>query len=305
MNSPDTSCNALEHLHAATGRSIVISLAYLLWAHRKYGLHVGHKTTQLGAEFAEKIEAETEAVRLVSCAYNRAQRMSAAHKEAADMTAADAAARLELEYTHSGTRVSSVEACQIAIFADINPADLWIQYGAFFGKTFEIARFVGRINAGVEAWLGPELFETARQVLAARTQETDLSLLWVNLRELLNLAISTASSSLVSAAPKPSAAPSELRGQRDSFQSGGLRARSRNQPQLTSETVRPQGSRHTAFRNLLIHRQNFKPIHPFACASGSVKDHERTDNRPFRRGPTYAQQSRRLPAAPRPHRRRG
>lgn len=162
-----------------------------LWAHRKYGLHVGHKTTQLGAEFAEKIEAETEAVRLVSCAYNRAQRMSAAHKEAADMTAADAAARLELEYTHSGTRVSSVEACQIAIFADINPADLWIQYGAFFGKTFEIARFVGRINAGVEAWLGPELFETARQVLAARTQETDLSLLWVNLRELLNLAIST------------------------------------------------------------------------------------------------------------------
>ncbi|MBV9978453.1 hypothetical protein [Bradyrhizobium sp.] len=163
-----------------------------LWALCKYRLRMGHKAAPLGPEIGEKIVAESEAVRLVARAYDRAQRVSAAHKEAADMTADDAAVRLELAYTHSSTHVSSVEACQIALFADINPAELWMQYGAFFGKTFEFARFIGRINAGVEARLGPELFGIARQVLAARPQETDLSVLWVNLGELLSLTFSAA-----------------------------------------------------------------------------------------------------------------
>ena len=105
------------------------------------------------------------------------------------MAAADAAALLELAYTHSGTHVSWAEACQIAIFADINPAELWVQYAASFGKTFEIARFIGRINAGVEAKLGPELFGIARQVLAAQPCGTELSRVWTRLRKLLILAI--------------------------------------------------------------------------------------------------------------------
>uniref|UniRef100_UPI0038F7BBAC hypothetical protein n=1 Tax=Streptomyces europaeiscabiei TaxID=146819 RepID=UPI0038F7BBAC len=76
-----------------------------------------------------------------------------------------------------------------AIFADINPAELWMQYAASFGKTFEIARFIGRINAGVEAKLGPELFGIARQVLAAQPCGTELSRVWTRLRKLLILAI--------------------------------------------------------------------------------------------------------------------
>ena len=79
----------------------------------------------------------------------------------------------------------------MAYLADINPAELWIQYAAFFGKTFELARFVGRVNVGAEAMLNPELFELTREVLAAESQETDLSMLWVSLRQLLNLTFST------------------------------------------------------------------------------------------------------------------
>lgn len=160
-----------------------------LWAPLK--LQMEHGAAPWGTELVKKIEAETEAVRLLSRAYDRAQRVAAAHKEAAEMSAADAAARLELAYTHPGTHVSWVEACQIAIFADINPAELWMQYAASFGHTFGIARFIGRMNSGVEAELGPELFGSARQVLAAQSGGTELSRVWARLRELLDLAIST------------------------------------------------------------------------------------------------------------------
>jgi hypothetical protein len=159
-----------------------------LWAPLK--LQMEHGAAPWGTELVKKIEAETEAVRLLSRAYDRAQRVAAAHKEAANMDAADATARLELAYTHPGTHVSWVKACQIAILADINPAELWMRYGASWG-TFEIARFIGRINAGVEAQLGPELFGIARQVLAARPGGIESSRVWQRLRELLDLAIST------------------------------------------------------------------------------------------------------------------
>ncbi|MBR1141373.1 MAG: hypothetical protein E6614_00055 [Bradyrhizobium sp.] len=175
-----------EHL---TSRTAFESEAELkLWAPLK--LQMDHGAAPYAAELTNKILAETEAVRLISRAYDRAQRVSAAHKVAVDMGATDAAAQLELAYNHPSTDVSSVEACQIAISADINPAELWMKYGASFGKTFEIARFIGRINAGVEARLGPELFGIARQVLAAQPCETQLSRAWTRLREFLILAIS-------------------------------------------------------------------------------------------------------------------
>lgn len=159
-----------------------------LWAPLK--LQMDHGAAPCAAEFTRTIEAETEAVRLISLAYDRAQRVSAAHKVAADMGAPEAAAQLELAYNHASTDVSSVEACQIAISADINPAGLWMKYGASLWETFEIARFIGRVNAGVEARLGLEFFGIARQVLAAQPCETGLSRVWTRLRELLILAIS-------------------------------------------------------------------------------------------------------------------
>lgn len=108
------------------------------------------------------------------------------------MNAKAADRKLEAAYNDASTHLSVNEACQVAIFADINPAELWMQYGAFFGRTFELARFVGRIVMGVDAELRRDLLETANQLLAAQPEGTDLSDLQINLREILSKVISPA-----------------------------------------------------------------------------------------------------------------
>jgi hypothetical protein len=77
-------------------------------------------------------------------------------------------------------------------FSDINPAELWLQYGEGFAQTFEFARFVGRINAGLEAVIGPDLFGLAKNILNAKPHESGLTVLWVRLRELLKFHFSIA-----------------------------------------------------------------------------------------------------------------
>jgi hypothetical protein len=139
----------------------------------------------------ELILAETEAVRLVFRAYQRAQLLLEAERKSVGKRASESVARQERAFTHASSHLSPIEACRVAYLADINAAELWIQYATFFGKTFELARFIGRVSAGVEATLNSELFEVTQQMLAAQSQETDLSVLWVSLRQLLNLTIST------------------------------------------------------------------------------------------------------------------
>ncbi|MGH6711764.1 MAG: hypothetical protein ACREEK_22680 [Bradyrhizobium sp.] len=140
----------------------------------------------------EMIAAETEAVRLVFRAYQRAQLVLDAFVEAAELNDNDGAVRLERAFHHANTQLTAFEVVQVAIFTDVNPAELWPQYGAGFGQTFELARFIGRINSGMEATLGPELFDLTKQVLNSRAEESGLPVLWVTLRKLLNLHFSSA-----------------------------------------------------------------------------------------------------------------
>lgn len=139
----------------------------------------------------EDVLAETKAIGLIFRAYQRAQVLLAAERKSVGERADDAAARQEEAFNDASSRLSPIEACQVAHLADINPAELWIQYAAHFGKTFELARFVGRVNVGVEATLNSELFELTKQMLASQSQDTDLSEMWVSLRQLLNLRLST------------------------------------------------------------------------------------------------------------------
>ncbi|MCR6734068.1 MAG: hypothetical protein NVV83_08275 [Afipia sp.] len=147
---------------------------------------------EAATDVREKILATTESVRLVFRAYQRAQGVLDAERKGVGKSADDSAAQQERAYTHTSSHLSATEAFQVAYLADINSAELWIQYAAFFGRTFELARFVGRVNAGVAAMLSPDLFELTKEVLAAESQETDLSVLWVSLRQLLNRNLSTA-----------------------------------------------------------------------------------------------------------------
>lgn len=162
------------------------------WAKHKYAAVRSGGDRHTNDWLTDAIRAETEPVRIIFRAYQRAQLVFAARRKASGMKAKAADRKLEAAYNDGSTHLSAIDACQVAIFADINPAELWMQYGAFFGRTFELARFVGRIVMGVDAELGRDLLETANQLLAAQPEGTDLSDLQINLREILSKIISPA-----------------------------------------------------------------------------------------------------------------
>lgn len=180
-----------EHLASLTAFSTEDELAQ--WAMHKYAaLRSGGEGHNASDWLTEAVRAETEPVRILFRAYQRAQLVFAARRKASGMNAKAADRKLEAAYNDANTQLSVIEACQVAIFADANPAELWMQYGAFFGRTFELARFVGRIMMGVDAELDRDLLETANQLLAAQPEGTDLSGLQINLREILSKIISPA-----------------------------------------------------------------------------------------------------------------
>lgn len=162
------------------------------WAKHKYAAVRSGGERHTNDWLTDAIRAETEPVRILFRAYQRAQLVLAARRKASGMNAKAADRKLEAAYVDTNTHLSVIEACQVAIFADANPAELWMQYGAFFGRTFELARFVGRIVMGVDAELDRDLLETANQLLAAQPEGTDLSVLQINLRETLSKIISPA-----------------------------------------------------------------------------------------------------------------
>ena len=155
----------------------------------RYAALVADPEAATGA-LGEKVLAETTAVRLVFRAYQRAQLVLEAKRKIIGKSASDSAERLERAHTHPSSQLSPIEACQVAYFADVNPAELWIHYLARYGMTFEFARLIGRINAGLETKLGPELFGIAARVIAAEADGSDLHMLWITLRQLLKLTLS-------------------------------------------------------------------------------------------------------------------
>jgi hypothetical protein len=161
------------------------------WATNKFARANG-TVADGGGRLRERLKAEMEAVRLVFRTYERAQLVLTAHSNAIEMDDDDGAVKLETAYSDLNTHLNAFEALQVAIFADINPAELWLQYGEGLAQTFEFARFVGRINAGLEAAIGADLFDLAKNILTAKPQEAGLAALWVRLRELLNFHFSTA-----------------------------------------------------------------------------------------------------------------
>lgn len=157
------------------------------WANNKYA-HL--KTVESALGFvdmrAHLIEAETEAVRFVFRAYERAQIVLAANNEAANMDNDKATAHREAAFSHARTHLAPFEVLQVAIFADIETAALWPQYADGWGQTFKFARFLGRVDAGVEATLNADQFELARKIINAERADAGLSALWAALHEKFN-----------------------------------------------------------------------------------------------------------------------
>ena len=115
----------------------------------------------------ELIEAELSAVRLVSIASVRAQAILAAFEGAQrsakpsrtangdEETVIDEASWQATRETfgryHHDLGIGSL--WEIAAYADINPCALWPQHTARFATLFELARFIGRVDRGIEASL--------------------------------------------------------------------------------------------------------------------------------------------------------
>lgn len=142
--------------------------------------------TELAGLRPQLIEAETEAVQLLFRAYERAQIVSAAFNEAANMDSDKAHEHLMTAFAHTRSHLEPIDALQVVLFADIDPAELWLQYGNGWGPTFEFARFVGRVNAGVEATLNTEQLALAKKIIDPQCEEAGLSDQWTDLREMVH-----------------------------------------------------------------------------------------------------------------------
>lgn len=152
------------------------------WANSKYALLLAEAGPERAISQPQYVETEMRAVALVSRAYARAQIVSAALNDAVEMDNDKAALRLAAAYNHPNTQLTRSEALQVAMFADINPAQLWPEDELIYGPTFEFARFVGRVIAGVEATLNPDQFVLAKQVLDTKREDAGLSPLWLSLK---------------------------------------------------------------------------------------------------------------------------
>ena len=120
------------------------------------------------------VKAETSAVDLVATAYRRAQIVLSAYEKVQkaikkkqrqmekrrlpqedDVTLLDPVLHAEIQAAFDRYRPDLHVGClwEIAIYADINPAVLWPQHIKKFAHLFELARFIGRVDRGVEARL--------------------------------------------------------------------------------------------------------------------------------------------------------
>lgn len=142
----------------------------IAWAKAKHG------DLPVGAQIANnrvRAEAELSAVSLLGKAYVRAQRIIAGWEEAEKILskAGDAGAEAEAHdvieeaYSSAAYDLTIGKLTEIAIYADINPIILWPQHISLFAELFELARFVGRINAGVGAVLSTNLYKLTRLVM--------------------------------------------------------------------------------------------------------------------------------------------
>ena len=120
---------------------------------------------------AERAAAELSAVELISIAYRRAQSILSAFEEAhaaeskrkatpkdsedARQIRPVAHEILQRAFDRNGSNLNVGKLFELAILADINPATLWPQHIRLFAQPFELARFIGRIDRGLEARLDP------------------------------------------------------------------------------------------------------------------------------------------------------
>jgi hypothetical protein len=113
-----------------------------------------------------RINAELDHIPLLSSAYTRAKTILRTFEQT--RTASDARARVEIGAAFGGTGsdVSAADLISLAMVADINPIPLWPSHAEVSAESFEVLRFLGRIQRGSHAVLLREHFDLVRRALA-------------------------------------------------------------------------------------------------------------------------------------------
>jgi hypothetical protein len=120
-------------------------------------------------------QAELANIQPLSLTYSRAKNVLRAFGRAGESSQNLAKVEIRAAYAGIGASFSTRNLIEIAMTADVNPIPLWPSHSEVSAGTFEVLRFIGRIQRGTNAVLLPVHFGVARQALARKSTERTVS----------------------------------------------------------------------------------------------------------------------------------
>jgi hypothetical protein len=122
-----------------------------------------------------RARAELANIMPLSLTYARAKNILRAFDRARNSSQALAKVEIDAAYASIGANFSTRNLIEIAMTGDINPIPLWPSHGEVSPGTFEVLRFIGRLQRGTNAVLLPIHFGILRQALAMKPTERTVS----------------------------------------------------------------------------------------------------------------------------------
>lgn len=122
-----------------------------------------------------RVRAELANIKLLSLTYARAKNVLDTFERNRKSSQKLANVEIGAAYARVGANFSTRNLIEIAMTADINPIPLWPSHGEVSAGTFEVLRFIGRLQRGTNAVLLPVHFDIVRQALVKEPTERTLS----------------------------------------------------------------------------------------------------------------------------------
>lgn len=118
-----------------------------------------------------RVEAELGSIDRLSTAYSRAKTILRAFDRTRIESQSLARVNIDVAYRGAGSAFSARDLIEIAMAADINPLALWPNHTEVSAETYEVFRFIGRLQRGADAVLARGQFEIVTQAIARASAE--------------------------------------------------------------------------------------------------------------------------------------
>jgi hypothetical protein len=113
-----------------------------------------------------RIDAELGSIDRLSKTYSRAKTVLRAFERTKTESQALAQVNIDVAYRGVGSACSAGDLIEIAMVGDINPIALWPAHAEVSAETYEVFRFIGRLQRGADAVLARGHFEIVKQAIA-------------------------------------------------------------------------------------------------------------------------------------------